>query len=60
MTTEFRLVVDGKTHTIREFSNGKAVCEREDGKIVYLHGWEKPETWEPRRSFFQWFNPMNI
>ena len=44
--------LDGKCHTIREFRNGMAVCEREDGSIVYLHGWEHADEWKPSRNLF--------
>ena len=46
----FRL--DGEVYTVRDFRNDMAVCEREDGRLVYLHGWEETETWEPRRGLF--------
>lgn len=49
----FRL--DGMTHTILDFVNGRVKCEREDGVILFLAGHLKADTWERRRSFGQWF-----
>lgn len=56
----FRL--EGECYTIREFRNGMAVCEREDGSTIYLHGWENTETWEPPslRVLLSSLNPLKI
>lgn len=54
--------LNGVCHTIQTFHNGKAVCFREDGAIVYLAGHTQADTWE-RRRFRDWFaqyNPLNI
>ena len=59
--SSFRL--DNGTYTIREFKGDMAVCEREDGRLVYLHGWEVTDEWRGRRTFREWFSqysPVNL
>ena len=50
----FRL--DGDGYTVRHPQGNMVVCEREDGYVVYLHGWEEVDTREPRRSFASFFH----
>lgn len=47
-------MLDGMCHTITNIEPGKVWCEREDGRVLALNGYEQPEEWK-RRSVLKWF-----
>ena len=50
--------IEGELYYFREIKGDKAVCEKEDGTIVYLSGNLIPDDYRPSR-FERWFNRLS-